>query len=86
MLWTFLIGLIIGIVAKFLMPVKNQNILVNSEFIGVSGALFANYIGGSTGTYEPSGPTGLISSVFGAVILLAIYHHVLVKRHRQVSP
>ena len=86
MLWTFLVGLIVGIVAKFLMPGRDPGGFIITAILGIAGAMLASFIGSSTGAYGPNEPTGFLSSVVGAVILLAIYRSVSGRRHRQITP
>lgn len=73
MLWTLLVGLVIGIIAKFLMPGRDPGGFIITAFLGVAGSVLAHFIGVQTGMYREGEPAGIISSVVGAIILLAIY-------------
>ena len=75
-LWTFLIGLLIGIVAKFLTPGRDPGGFFLTALLGVAGSFVAHYIGQGLGWYRPDQPAGFIASVVGAMILLGIYHLV----------
>ncbi|MEO7200513.1 MAG: GlsB/YeaQ/YmgE family stress response membrane protein [Dokdonella sp.] len=76
-LWMFLVGLIVGIVAKFLMPGKDPGGFIITAILGIAGMFLGGWLGGVVfGTTSPSGqvePAGFIGGVIGAIILLAIY-------------
>jgi uncharacterized membrane protein YeaQ/YmgE (transglycosylase-associated protein family) len=73
-LWTLLIGLIIGAVAKLLMPGKDPGGFIVTMLIGIAGSFVATYAGRALGWYQEGQGAGFIMSVLGAVVLLAIYH------------
>ena len=73
MLWSLIIGLIIGAVAKMLMPGKDPGGWVITMIIGVIGSALAHFIGAQAGWYAPDQPAGFVASVFGAVLLLVAY-------------
>ncbi len=77
MIWTLVVGLIIGAIAKFLMPGKDPGGMIITMLLGVAGAFLANFIGSSMGYYEPNEPAGFVASVIGAVILLSVYRAVI---------
>ena len=79
MIWTLLVGLIVGAIAKMLMPGKDPGGIVITMIIGIVGAMIANFIGQSLGWYGTNEPAGIFASVIGAVILLAIYRMVIGK-------
>ncbi len=72
-LWTLIIGLIVGAIAKFLMPGKDPGGFIVTILIGVVGALIASFLGRALGWYGPGEPAGLLASVVGAVLLLVVY-------------
>ncbi len=73
-LWTILIGFIAGVIAKFLMPGKNEpSGFVLTTILGIVGAFFATYLGQAIGWYRADQGAGLIGAVVGAVIVLAIW-------------
>jgi uncharacterized membrane protein YeaQ/YmgE (transglycosylase-associated protein family) len=72
-LWTLLIGLVVGLVAKMLMPGRDPGGFIITALIGIAGAFVANLIGRSMGWYAENQPAGFIASVVGAIVLLALY-------------
>ncbi len=68
-----IVGLLVGIVAKFLMPGKDPGGFVVTSLLGVAGSLVAYYLGSTLGWYLPGEPVGFLASVIGAMILLVIY-------------
>ena len=72
-LWTLLIGLIVGALAKLIMPGKDPGGIIITILIGIAGAFLAGFIGRTVGWYGEGDPVGFIASVIGAVILLVIY-------------
>jgi uncharacterized membrane protein YeaQ/YmgE (transglycosylase-associated protein family) len=80
MLWALLIGLVIGIVAKFLMPGRDPGGFIVTSLLGVAGAGLAHWIGFRMGAYQENEPAGFIASVLGAMILLFLYRMFFAKR------
>ncbi len=76
LLWTLLIGLVVGAVAKFLMPGKDPGGIIITMLIGIAGSLVATYAGRALGWYQEGQAAGFIMSVVGAIVLLALYHMV----------
>jgi uncharacterized membrane protein YeaQ/YmgE (transglycosylase-associated protein family) len=73
-LWTIIIGFIAGVVAKFLMPGRNEpSGFVLTTILGIVGAFLATYLGQSLGWYRADEGAGFIGAVVGAIIILAIY-------------
>jgi uncharacterized membrane protein YeaQ/YmgE (transglycosylase-associated protein family) len=70
---TLLIGLIVGVIAKLLMPGKDPGGWVISIVLGLAGAFLAGFLGRSLGWYADGEAAGFIFSVVGAMILLALY-------------
>ncbi len=68
-----IIGLFIGIIAKFLMPGRDPGGFFITALLGIAGSMVANFLGGAMGMYQPGEPAGFIASVIGAMVLLAIY-------------
>ncbi len=75
-LWVAIIGLIVGAIAKFLMPGKDPGGIIITMLLGIAGSFIATWIGQAVGWYGPDQGAGFIASVIGAIILLAIYHMV----------
>jgi uncharacterized membrane protein YeaQ/YmgE (transglycosylase-associated protein family) len=80
MLWTIIIGLIVGIVAKMLMPGKDPGGFIVTTLLGIAGAVLAAWIGRSAGWYAEGEPAGFLAAVLGAVLLLAIYRMAFQRR------
>lgn len=72
-LWMCLIGLIAGGLAKLIMPGKDPGGLLVTMLLGIAGSLIAGFLGRALGWYEAGQGAGLIMSVLGAVLLLALY-------------
>jgi uncharacterized membrane protein YeaQ/YmgE (transglycosylase-associated protein family) len=72
-------GLIIGAVAKLLMPGDDPGGIIVTMLIGIAGAFVGSYLGQALGWYAPGQPAGWIASIVGAIILLAGYR-MLTKR------
>ena len=75
-LWTLLIGLVIGVIAKFLTPGRDPGGCLITTAIGIAGAFIATFLGQALHFYAPGQTAGFIGSVIGAIILLAVYHAV----------
>jgi uncharacterized membrane protein YeaQ/YmgE (transglycosylase-associated protein family) len=75
-----LIGLVIGAVAKFIMPGRDPGGIIITMLIGIAGSVLATYIGQAMGTYEAGEPAGFIGGVIGAIVLLIIYRLVFKRR------
>lgn len=85
MLWTLIVGLIIGVVAKFLMPGKDPGGFIVTTLLGVAGAFIAHFIGMQFGWYAEGEPAGFIASVIGAVVLLAAYRAYIGRSNRTLA-
>jgi uncharacterized membrane protein YeaQ/YmgE (transglycosylase-associated protein family) len=75
-LWMLIIGLIVGAIAKLLMPGKDPGGFIVTILLGIVGALIAGFAGRALGWYAEGEPAGLIASVIGAILLLLIYRMV----------
>jgi uncharacterized membrane protein YeaQ/YmgE (transglycosylase-associated protein family) len=75
-LWTIIIGLVVGAVAKLLMPGKDPGGFIITMLLGIAGSLVGTWLGRMVGWYQEGESAGFIMSVIGAIILLAIYHFV----------
>lgn len=83
-LWALIIGLIVGVVAKLLMPGRDPGGFIITILLGIGGSLLANWLGHAMGFYRPDEAAGFIASVLGAVILLVLYR--LFTRGRTMTP
>jgi len=69
-------GLVVGIVAKLLMPGRDPGGFFLTALLGIIGAVVGGFIGRAVGLYQPGDPVGFIMAVVGAVILLVVYRLV----------
>jgi uncharacterized membrane protein YeaQ/YmgE (transglycosylase-associated protein family) len=77
-IWTVLVGAVVGAVAKFIMPGDNEpKGFILTAGLGVVGALVAGFLGQTIGILGTSGLWGFISAVIGALIVLFIYGRVV---------
>ena len=74
--WMIIIGAVVGLVAKFLMPGGDPRGFIVTPLIGIGGAFLAKYLGQQIGWYGPEDNAGFIASVIGAVIILIVYRFV----------
>jgi uncharacterized membrane protein YeaQ/YmgE (transglycosylase-associated protein family) len=79
-IWTLIIGLIVGAVAKLLMPGKDPGGFIITMLLGVAGSFVATSLGTAIGWYREGSSAGFIASVIGAMVLLLIYRLVIRKR------
>jgi uncharacterized membrane protein YeaQ/YmgE (transglycosylase-associated protein family) len=75
-LWMIVIGLLVGAVAKLLMPGKDGGGWILTALLGIAGSLVASYIGSAIGWYATGDAAGFIASVLGAMLLLWLYRMV----------
>ena len=66
-------GLIVGVIAKLLMPGKDPGGLIVTIALGVAGALIAGFLGRALGWYQPGEGAGFIMATLGAILLLFVY-------------
>ena len=76
LLWTILIGLIVGLVARLLLPGDNKMGLILTAALGIGGSLLATYAGHAMGWYIAGQGAGFIASLVGAIVLLLVVHLV----------
>jgi uncharacterized membrane protein YeaQ/YmgE (transglycosylase-associated protein family) len=79
LLW-ILFGLVVGVVAKFIMPGNDPGGFIITTIIGIVGAMLGGWIGRMMGLYRDGEAAGFIMAVVGAVVLLAVYRVVLGRR------
>lgn len=68
-----LFGLVVGIVAKLLMPGRDPGGFIVTTLLGIVGAVLGGFLGRSLGFYGPGEPAGFLMATLGAVVLLFIY-------------
>ena len=73
LIMTIVVGLIVGIIAKLLMPGKDPGGFIVTTLLGIAGAFVARFLGQALGFYGEGETAGIIASVLGAIVLLALY-------------
>jgi uncharacterized membrane protein YeaQ/YmgE (transglycosylase-associated protein family) len=68
-----LFGLIVGIVAKLLMPGRDPGGFILTALLGIAGALLGGFLGRSAGFYREGDPVGFVMAVIGSIALLVLY-------------
>jgi uncharacterized membrane protein YeaQ/YmgE (transglycosylase-associated protein family) len=76
-------GLIVGVIAKLLMPGRDPGGMIVTMLIGVAGAVVGGFIGRTMGLYGPQDAAGIFMSILGAVLLLFAYRKLA--RPRQLA-
>ena len=72
-IWAIIVGLLVGIVAKFLMPGRQGGGFIVTALLGIVGAVVATFLGQAMGIYAAGQSAGFIGAVIGAVVVLFIY-------------
>ena len=73
LIWTIVIGFIVGLVARAVKPGDDKLGIVMTTVLGIAGAFAASFLGKSMGWYADGEPAGFIAAVIGAVVLLFLY-------------
>lgn len=79
-LLTILVGLVVGAIAKLIMPGRDPGGTIVTILLGVAGSFVAGMLGHSLGWYAAGEAPGIIASVIGALIVLAVYRAVAGRR------
>ena len=82
-LWAILIGFVVGVIAKFLMPGRDGGGFILTALLGIVGAVAATFLGQAMGIYAAGQSAGFIGAVIGAMIVLFIFG--LVRGRRRLS-
>jgi len=72
-------GLIVGAVAKLLMPGRDPGGFLVTILLGIAGAVLGGFLGRSLGWYGPDQPAGFLMATLGAILLLFVYRRLVVK-------
>ena len=72
-----LFGLIVGVIAKLLMPGKDPGGCVITNLLGIIGALVGGFLGRALGFYEPGQAAGYLMSILGAILVLFLYRKLV---------
>ncbi len=75
-LWTAIVGLVVGALAKLFMPGKDPGGFIITIVIGTAGSFLAGYVGRAAGLYHEGQAAGFIASILGAMVLLFGYRMV----------
>jgi uncharacterized membrane protein YeaQ/YmgE (transglycosylase-associated protein family) len=74
LIWTLVVGLVVGAVAKLIMPGRDGGGIIATLLLGIAGSFIAGFVGKTLGWYQDPGTApGMIASVVGALVLLGIY-------------
>ena len=76
-IWAIIIGFVVGIVAKFLMPGRDPGGFIVTALLGIVGAVLASFLGQAMGIYAAGQSAGFIGAVVGAILVLFIYNLVV---------
>ena len=80
-IWTIIIGFLAGVVAKFIMPGKNEpSGFILTTILGIVGAVVATWLGQAIGWYAPGESAGFIGAIVGAIIVLLVYGMIVRQR------
>jgi len=72
-----LFGLVVGIVAKFLMPGRDPSGFAITAALGIVGAVVGGFLGRAIGWYGPGDPVGFLVAVLGSIVVLALYRYTI---------
>jgi uncharacterized membrane protein YeaQ/YmgE (transglycosylase-associated protein family) len=75
-----LFGLVVGVIAKLLMPGRDPGGFIITILLGIAGALIGGFVGRAMGFYGPNEGAGWLMSILGAIILLALYRMMVRRR------
>jgi uncharacterized membrane protein YeaQ/YmgE (transglycosylase-associated protein family) len=75
-----LFGLVAGVIAKLLMPGRDPGGFIVTILLGIAGALLGGFLGRALGFYGPGESAGMLMSILGAILLLAIYRVTVGRR------
>jgi len=72
-IWVAVVGLIVGALAKLIMPGKDPGGIIITILLGIAGSFVGTFVGRAVGLYQSGQAAGFIVSILGAIILLALY-------------
>ena len=80
-IWTIIIGFLAGVIAKFIMPGRNEpQGFILTTILGIVGAFVATFIGQAVGWYRAGEGAGFIGAIVGSIIVLAIWGFISSRR------
>lgn len=77
--WIFF-GLVVGVIAKMVMPGRDPGGLIVTILLGIVGAVLGGYVGRALGLYGPQDAAGFLMSLVGAIAVLSIYRLAVKRR------
>lgn len=80
-LWVILVGFLIGLVARFLLPGRDPGGFVVTSLVGIAGSVVGQYIGQAFGFYRFNEPVGFVGSVIGAMLFLVLLRAISGRGH-----
>jgi uncharacterized membrane protein YeaQ/YmgE (transglycosylase-associated protein family) len=84
-IWIMIIGLIVGALAKLIMPGRDPGGVLVTMLLGIAGSLVGGFIGRLLGLYGPNEGAGFIVSTLGAILLLALYRLLITHRRPPIG-
>lgn len=81
LIWILIVGLIVGALAKLVMPGRDPGGIIVTMLLGVAGSLIGGFFGRAIGLYGPGQSAGILVSILGAIVLLALYRLITGHRH-----
>lgn len=85
LIWSIVVGFVVGLVARFLMPGRDSAGFIVTTLLGILGAFLASFLGHSMGLYRPESGAGFFASVIGAMIVLFIYRLAVGRRGTTIA-
>lgn len=76
-----LFGLIVGALAKFVMPGRDPGGIIITMLLGIAGAVLGGFVGRAMGLYAEGEPAGFFMAFLGAVVLLVLYRMFVARRY-----
>lgn len=80
LIWSIVIGFIVGLIARFLMPGRDSAGFIVTTLLGILGAFIASFLGQAMGWYRSEEPAGFFASIIGAMLVLFIYRLAIGRR------
>jgi len=84
LIWTILIGFVVGLLARALVPGEQKHGFIITTLLGIAGSLAASYGGAALGIYQAGEAAGFIASLIGAIVLLLLWS--MIARRRAAPP
>jgi uncharacterized membrane protein YeaQ/YmgE (transglycosylase-associated protein family) len=75
-LWAIVVGFVVGLLAKLIMPGRDPGGVIVTILLGIAGAIVATFLGRAMGWYASGQSAGFIASIVGAVVLLLVYRMI----------